>query len=105
MSWVDWLFKIVRGKPATDSISWNDAYRKHIDYLKKELDEKIKEIETYKAKHPENGKEYDIWRAEAEASYLTQIRLLEENRNLKERVIFLEAELTRVKKKHRSMYE
>lgn len=108
MNWIHWLIKIpslFRGKSVSEIAAMNETYRKHIEYLKKELDEKIAIIEQYKAKHPENGVEYNIWKQEAEAAYLKQVALLKENRDLKEKIIFLNHELTAVRKKHRGMYE
>lgn len=83
----------------------NDVYLNHISYLKEELGAQKRIIDEHKLKHPENGKELDEWRAREEKLHKDLVEQIQANRDLKEQIIFLEAELKSLKKKHRGMYE
>jgi hypothetical protein len=98
------LWKLFFGNRASVA-QINDVYIKHIEYLKAELEEQRRIIAGHKSKHPENGEELDQWRAREEKMHKDLIRVIQENRDLKEQIIFLEAELKAMKKKHRGMYE
>jgi BMFP domain-containing protein YqiC len=98
------IWKLLFGNKASIA-QINDVYIKHIDYLKAELEAQKKIIAEHKKLHPENGKELDEWLAREEKLNKMLIEARTENRDLKEKIIFLEAELKAYKKKHRSMYE
>jgi|SRR5688572_232797 len=103
-SFISFLWKnFVGGRAKLTEIA--DVYLKHIDFQDKQLEEQRKIIAVYKEKHPENGKELDEWLAREEELHKKIIKLIQENRDLKEHIIFLEADLKALKKKHRSMYE
>lgn len=98
------LWKLFFGNRASIA-QVSDVYLKHIEYLKAELDEQKRHIVEHKKHHPESGKEYDEWTAREDKLHRQLIEVITENRDLKEKIIFLEAELKYMKKKHRSMYE
>ena len=98
------IWKLLFGNRASIA-QINDVYIKHIEYLKAELEQQRQVIAAHKNKHPDNGKEYDEWLVREEKLHSKIIDLLQENKDLREQVIFLEAEIKALKKKHRGMYE
>lgn len=104
MSWIKDLWEILKGN-RTPLKEVTGVYLEAIEFLKRELEEKNKRIEQYKIKHPDNGKELDEWRESEHKNHQRIIELLQENRDLRERVIFLEMDLKSSSKKGRSMYE
>lgn len=73
--------------------------------MKEDYEEQIKRIKQEKLKHPENGKELDEWMARERKLHLQIVKLIREKRDVEEKAIFLQGEVDRLKKKHRSMYE
>lgn len=106
MKWsiLSYLWKLFAGsRPKITEIT--QVYLKHIAFQERQLEEQKKIIADYKKLHPENGVELDEWLSRENELHQQIINLIYENRVLKEQVIFIEAELSRYKKKHRSMYE
>lgn len=73
--------------------------------MKEDYEEQIKRIKEEKLRHPENGKELDEWLNREEKLHNEIIKLIHEKRDIEEKAIFLQGELNRMKKDHRSMYE
>lgn len=108
MGWIKDLFdeyKAARKKRIEDKKASDELYQSRIRFYREELEFTQKFIKDTKELHPENGRELDIWKAEAEKGYLDKVALNEEIRNLREKVIFLERELEMTKRKKRGMYE
>lgn len=83
---INWLAK---GRSYSELKSLQDIYRTTISDLKTELKEQKQIIAVHKKKHPENGKELDEWEAREEKLHKQIITLLNENRDLREELIFL----------------
>lgn len=83
------LNNFFRGRSYTELRSLQEIYRTTIEDLKKEREEQRKIILSHKKKHPENGKELDEWELREEKLHAQIIALLNENRDLKEELIFL----------------
>lgn len=66
-----------------------DVYREAITDLKKELAEQKKIIESHRHKHRGNGHELDEWLKREELLHAKIIKLIQENRDLREELIFL----------------
>lgn len=108
MGWIKDLFdeyRAARKKRIEDKRASDELYQSRIRFYREELEFTQKFIKETKEKHPENGNELLRWQQEAEKGYLDKVALNEENRNLREKVIFLERELEALKRKKRGMYE
>lgn len=122
----EWLIKQAstkRGKVISEIKEWQDVYLKHINFLNDTNEKKLVEqrehyekilayIESEKKKHPENGFELDYHKETLEYYYRLSIKINEENRDLREEIIFfkiaidrLQVELDGLKKKHSDMYK
>jgi hypothetical protein len=85
----DALLWLIKGRSYSELKSLQDIYRTSIEDLKAELKEQKQIIAVHKKKHPENGKELDEWEAREEKLHNQIITLLNENRDLREELIFL----------------
>jgi hypothetical protein len=106
---MDWLQigkliwdKLTGRKPVVvDQVQkWQDVYLKHVEFIKSDYEERIKYIQEEKKKHPENGVELLRHRETLDFYYNMTIKLNDENRDLKEELIFLKKEFELYKKKH-----
>lgn len=79
---------LIKARSASDIKLIQDIYRASIDDLIKERDRYKLIIEGYKKHHPENGKELDEWAKREEELHKIIIKLMQENRDLKEELIF-----------------
>lgn len=85
--------------PRTPLKDVSQVYKDIIEVLKAELKEKNEKIDQYKKKHPDNGSELTEWQESETEHYRREIELVNQNRELRERIIFLEADLKRLQKK------
>lgn len=93
MEWIksiaDWLFK---SKTVSDVKLLQEIYRTAIDDLKKELAETKETIKEHRKDSTDNNTQLDEWAAREEKLHMIIIALMQENRNLKEELIFLKKE-------------
>lgn len=102
-----WLFDIIKSiwnksrQPTIEETKdWQQvylnhiqAYKDHIEFLEKSHKTVIDEIYKHKEKHPENGKELDQWLESEEIHYKERVRLTDENRVLREEIIFFKVDI------------
>lgn len=100
MSWLkDIVIWIFRARSVSDIKLLQEVYKTAIEDLQRQLAETKASIKQHRERHPDNGVELDEWEQREEKLHKMIVSLLQENRDLKEELIFLK----RMKK--RSMYE
>lgn len=89
-----WLWKkVVASRNPVDYKEMQEYYITRISFMKSDYERQIAEIKEEKKKHPENGKDLDKWQEREVINYRKLIDLNQDNRNLKEEIIFLKGEI------------
>ena len=83
---IDWLLKTLKGRSPSDYKEMQEYYQSRISYMKKELEEQKKIIESYRHKHPGNGEELDAWKSREE-------KMLQEKLIMMKKIMELESQL------------
>lgn len=83
---LQWIWKQLKSKSPNDYKAMQEYYQSHIDFMKRELVEQKKIIESFRHKHPGNGEELNAWNNREE-------KLLQEKLVMMRKILELESQL------------
>lgn len=92
-------------RPASDLVALQQMYRGMVEDLRKELDERRRQMEVIKLNDPAKTLEVDECIRREEKLGQELIKAWQEIKDLQGQLVFTRKELDTLKKKHRSMYE
>lgn len=104
MAWIQeriisWVLSKIKGRTPSHYKEMQEYYQSRIDFMKKELEDQKKIIESFRYKHPNNGEELDAWASREEKLNQEKIQMMKQIFELTGQLNFTIKELEKCYKK------